>query len=175
MATLTRYLVRFKESAGIYNAGEEAALSVDDYRRELGRKPVPLIVLLETITDELDGEGKPIAGRQTRVPAPEQPDPPPVAAKDAEIAKLRAQLQAAQERSVLGSDPEKAKLQRAVDELGAQKDELEKKLAQALEAVDDVTAKAKAAAAAGGATIADLQSKLDAAEKKLAEGAKKKA
>lgn len=170
MATQTRYLVRFIAPAGIYNGGEEAALTVDEYKRELERKPAPLIVLLETIEDELDGEGKPINGRQKRTKAPEAPAPPALAGKDAEIADLKAKLQAAVERSVLGSDPEKAKLQKAVDELGAQKAELEVKLAQAVEHAASVEAKAEAAALEGRNRIAELEADLNALKAKKTKG-----
>lgn len=134
MATLTRYLVVFTASAGIYNDGEEAALSADDYQRELQRKPRPLIALKETIVEEVDGQGKPVAGTQKRTPAPPVAQPADVSAKDVRIAELEAKVKALTEKAVLGSDPEKDKLQKSVDELGAQKAELEKKLAQAVEA-----------------------------------------
>lgn len=135
MATLIRYTVRFAASCGLYNAGEVATLSAEDYQKELRRKPAPLIDLIETLEDELNSEGKQIAGRQKRTPAPPKAPPADVAGKDAEIASLKAKLQAAQERNVLGSDPEKEKLAKSVAELGEQKAELEKKLAQAVEEV----------------------------------------
>lgn len=170
MAKLTRYLVRFNAAAGVYNAGEEAALSVDDYKRELERKPAPVIELLETIEDEIGGDGKAIPGAQKRTKAPATPASPALASKDAEIASLKAQLQAATERSVLGTDPDKAKLQKAVDELTAQKAELEKKLAQAVEHAADVEAKAKAAAIEGGNRIAELEADLAALKAKKPKG-----
>lgn len=170
MATLTRYLVRFTAAAGLYNAGEEAALSVEDYKREIGRVPAPLIELLETITDEIGPDGRMVDGAQKRVKAPPAPATPAIASKDAEIADLKAKLQAAVERSVLGSDPEKDKLAKSVEVLTAQKAELEVKLAQAVEHAAGVEAKAKAAAVEGGNAIAELQAEIAALKAKKPKG-----
>jgi hypothetical protein len=69
MTSQVRYLVTFTASAGIYNAGDVAALPESDYLAEVRRRPAPVVTLLEEWHEELDANRVVIAER-TRVVKP---------------------------------------------------------------------------------------------------------